>query len=383
MRAIVHKTKGKLDLRAITTFGLNSKPNTDTPIGYFGTGLKYAIAVLARNNIRTTIYIDGKKWTIEKARAHFRDKDFESLFLKRHTLMGKTIQLPFTTDLGKNWEIWQAFRELECNTRDEKGETFFYVENNGIGSIEKGYTSFVIEDERYVNEYLDRDRHFLPGGLTQRDGTDSIQVFAQKSNYLYYRGVRIYDLKEPTANTYNFLKSIELTEDRTAKHPWALEMDIEKFLAQETKNAEVIERAVTAPVKTYERGLSYEYTTRSPLFLDTISSVGDMATEYAKSTLKRDRPPPKIVYENWIRSFVGMIRVGDWEAVKAIAIDNKTELCNILEIAANAKDQEKIANVKTGDGLVGGSPQETEGAISGRFESNHITEVNKDDDIPF
>ena len=33
---------------SITTFGINAK-NDDSAIGYFGTGLKYAIAVLLRN----------------------------------------------------------------------------------------------------------------------------------------------------------------------------------------------------------------------------------------------------------------------------------------------------------------------------------------------
>ena len=49
--AVVHVTKGKLDLRSLSTFGLNAKPNTTNPIGYFGTGMKYAIAVLLRKHV--------------------------------------------------------------------------------------------------------------------------------------------------------------------------------------------------------------------------------------------------------------------------------------------------------------------------------------------
>jgi len=95
VRAVVHKTQGKLDLRSLTVFGLNAKPTTDTPIGYFGTGLKYAVAVLARNNIPITFWIDSKKWTIEQDDTKFRDKSFKALTLKRNTLIPKSINLPF------------------------------------------------------------------------------------------------------------------------------------------------------------------------------------------------------------------------------------------------------------------------------------------------
>ena len=39
-RAIVHRTPGLLDPQAITVMGLSAKPNSTSPIGQFGTGLK-------------------------------------------------------------------------------------------------------------------------------------------------------------------------------------------------------------------------------------------------------------------------------------------------------------------------------------------------------
>jgi hypothetical protein len=46
MTSLVFRTPGVLDLRALTTFGMSSKPNSTSPIGIFGTGLKYAVAVM-------------------------------------------------------------------------------------------------------------------------------------------------------------------------------------------------------------------------------------------------------------------------------------------------------------------------------------------------
>ena len=380
MRAIVHKTKGKLDLRSLTVFGLNAKPNTDTPIGYFGTGLKYAVAVLARLNIPMVFWIDGKKWTIEQDETKFRDKSFRALYLKRHTLIPKTINLPFTTELGKNWEIWQAFRELECNTRDEQGETF--VHSMTEETWEPGYTDIIIADERYIQEYFSRDTHFLPGGMTQQDSTETMQVFARKSDYIYYRGVRIFDLKEPTNNTYNFLERIELTEDRTAKYPWDLEMKIEKYIAN-TKNKEVIHRAITAPIRTYERGLSYDYTSRSETFLNLAAEAGDSATQYVQSVLRRDRPP-EVPQDSrhWTRQLISAIERGDYKAVEAIISDNKPEMVDILGAAATAREQkdEEVPNgMATGDQREAGSSGETSD-----WDLQRTTTGDRvNDDIPF
>jgi len=48
LKPIIFHNQGELDIRAVTTFGLSVKKN-DNPIGYFGTGLKYAIAALPKS----------------------------------------------------------------------------------------------------------------------------------------------------------------------------------------------------------------------------------------------------------------------------------------------------------------------------------------------
>jgi hypothetical protein len=386
-RAIVHKTKGKLDLRAFTVFGLNSKPATDTPIGYFGTGLKYAIAVLARHHIYPTFWIGGKKWTIEDEFTTFRDKRFQSLFLKRETLVPKRIPLPFTTELGKNWELWQAFRELESNTRDEKGITYLresepsasYVKSLG----EAGWTLIYIEDSDYVQCWLDRDKVFLPEGLTQSSGTERVQAFKYKSSSVYYRSIRIMDLEKESENTYNILTPVELTEDRTAKNAWNVNYEIQKFLVG-TKDKEVVRRAVVAPAHSYERQLSYDYTSRSETFLDTVQEAGEDATDAARAILRADRPlkPPTEEFTNWIFNLADAVDKGDYDRVEQVSRDNKLELLNLLRFAAQTKAKEDSNNSQI-ETYASTARLEPAGSITDRFASAHIEEVNKDDDIPF
>lgn len=323
-----------MDLRSLTTFGLNAKPETSNPIGYFGTGLKYAVAVLAREGIPVTFWIDDKKWTVEKVTSTFRNKEFTELFIQSWGVLGlkKVIKLPFTTLLGKNWELWQAFRELESNTRDEKGET--YVVGEWYDSIiERNHTLIQVDSEAFVQEYFDRDKTFLKDGLTQREGDDQIQVFDAPSRSIYYRGIRIYDLpeKERSLLTYNILAPIELTEDRTAKSPYDIQWKIQNYIAEKAPQ-EFISKAVTAPEGTLERKLYYDYAIPSPTFIETASKHTSNLTYYAKQTYEKHRPREKepIKLGSWIERLLYYLKDDDWDAVLPIVKENKDALINIL-----------------------------------------------------
>lgn len=374
-RAVVFKTKGKLDLRSLTVFGMNAKPTTTTPIGYFGTGLKYAVAVLARKFIPITFWIDGKKWTVEQDETKFRDKEFRALTLKRHSMIPKTINLPFTTELGKNWELWQAFRELESNTRDEHGETFIddtgQLDNPEHPIGDRGLTYIVVESEDFVQEYLSRDGTFLPDGLTERNSSERVQCFLQKSNYIYYRGIRIMDLKEPSENTYNILSQITLTEDRTAKNKFDVDWEIEKFVA-ESKDEALIQRAVTAPAKTYERTLGYTYASRGETFQSVVGKNLDQVSPGTKEQWQVDNPPPKkILPEDWREALIECINHNDDIEVLNLVRKNRDELRGILEqhIEDNPYESDAQHAVGTDQPII---PKET---------SHERPTIN--DDIPF
>lgn len=390
-RAIVHKTKGKLDLRALTVFGMNVKPETHTPIGYFGTGLKYAVAVLVRHKIPVTFWISGKKWTIQELASTFRGKEFGTLALKSYGAMGlkKAVALPFTTELGKNWELWQAFRELEANTRDEKGMTFpAHIEKDGNAYVtsgmeselqtqDKGFTCIVVEDERYVQCFLDRDKTFLPDGLSVRSETDRVQAFARKSQHIYYRGIRIMDLEEPSVNTYNILAPLDLTEDRTAKSKFYVDYEIEQFLAQ-TNSREIIQRAVTSPPKTYEHTLDYQYTSPASTFLDTVRESGDRATSLSRGAWRRSNPVPteEKTYSNWVRALISAVERGDYDDVERVIGQNKDECLRLLRVEANNRDNAKTDNsADRGIASVGLSQPMPPQAHTGSYAP--------DDDIPF
>jgi hypothetical protein len=112
---IVFQNKGEIDIRAIKTFGVNSKDNKESAIGYFGTGLKYAIAILLRAGATVSILTGGKMHRFSTEQTKIRNDHFDIVRMNDE-------ELGFTTELGKEWELWMAFREIYSNMLDEDGE---------------------------------------------------------------------------------------------------------------------------------------------------------------------------------------------------------------------------------------------------------------------
>lgn len=278
---VVFKTNTLLDIRAITTFGLNAKPNTKSPIGYFGTGLKMAIAVLVRNNIPIRLFIGDVEYEFRQFPGSFRDMDYTGILMKRRKglLVGFTqTQLPFTTELAKNWSLWQAFRELESNTRDENGSSSVHSDSNPdilTQHPESRYTTIIVgPSTEFAQVYEERDKIFLPQALQEFSwGDKRLQIFRQPSNHIYYRGIRVKDLDKPSIFTYNILEPVELTEDRTIKYDWSVKESIRRFLSQ-SEDTGLINHLLNITDKHWESGLDWdsEFNEKpSAVFIDVLA----------------------------------------------------------------------------------------------------------------
>lgn len=279
---VVFKTPTLLDLRAITTFGLNAKPNSKSPIGYFGTGLKMAIAVLLRNSIAVRLFIGDTEYEFVQQLDDFRGTEFTKLgFRKRKGLLARWsyTELPFTTQLARNWSLWQAFRELESNTRDEQGMSSVHMDGPSAdyGTI-SGWgdqTVFIIGPSvEFAKVYEERDKIFLPQALkTFEYGDANIQLFKEPSNHIYYRGIRVADLDKPSIFTYNILQTIELSEDRTIKYMFYVEEYIRRFLS-ESEDRGLINQLLNATEKHWESKLDWDSSLNNKptaVFLDAVA----------------------------------------------------------------------------------------------------------------
>lgn len=230
---------GEIDLSVIRVMGVSVK-NTDTPIGYFGTGLKFAIATLLRTGHQVALFTGGVTHTFTAREVIVRDRAFNQVYMNDEPL-------PFTTELGKNWEVWQAYRELHSNTLDESGVI--------TDKPTTADTVFVVQGIEAQRVYEMRHEIFL--NSKPLEILDGVEVHPKPSAYVYYRGVRVAKLPESCCFTYNITQTMELTEDRTLASMWALEYLLETKLP--TTQSERIAHALISGHKTWDQNLNFTY----------------------------------------------------------------------------------------------------------------------------
>lgn len=202
---ITLQNKGVLDIDFIKLMGVNVK-ESDSAIGRFGTGLKYAIAVFIREGVDFEIYLGENLFTFSKEDKNLRGKSFELCIMNGPM---DRIELPFTTELGKDWDLWMAYRELYTNcVLDEDGEKFegmFKDRPRQKGS----YTTINILSDIYTENIFVRDM-----GLDLLFTNDNIEIYEGNSEYLYYQGIRAKELAQNSRFTYNIKSGCTLSEDR-------------------------------------------------------------------------------------------------------------------------------------------------------------------------
>ena len=226
---------GAFDKRAFTMMGLSAKAD-DKAIGFFGTGFKYAIATLLRHGARVRVAVnDNGKYTVYTfftVKDVFRDKEHDFMY---YSDGNNEYALPFTAHLGKNWKIWQAYRELYTNALDEGGGVVL-LEDDTVGAIlERGDVCiYVTNCSELVDVYHDRDKYFLNApSLVEGYRMRAVEKHSNSDNVVYYKtmytGTKV---DKETYFTYDYTKTVELTEDRTLADTWYLRSHIGELWVQ-------------------------------------------------------------------------------------------------------------------------------------------------------
>jgi hypothetical protein len=242
-----------IDLNAIALMGVSVKVG-DSPIGFFGTGLKFSIATLLRTGHRVTLIRNGETIPFAVDSENIRGETFERV------RMGDE-RLGFTTKLGRTWEVWQAYRELYCNCLDEQGSI-----NDFAPEIEYG-TVFAVEGEGIEQCHRNRREIFL--STKPISANEDCEIHQGSGEHAFYRGVRAHKHGRHALFTYNVTAKLDLTEDRTIKAPYMLEHYAELAVAY-SDDEDLIQTVLMAPEGTFEQGFDFGgvYLKPSPAFME-------------------------------------------------------------------------------------------------------------------
>lgn len=201
--SVTFVNRGLIDLRAVRTFGMSAK-ECENPIGFFGTGFKYAVAICLRLGCTVTLYRGLERYDFDTCPAELRGASFDLVRLQGD-------ELAFTTELGKTWEPWQAFRELYCNALDEGGNVY-----GSDADPAEDHTTIIVRGEPIYQAFTERAAIVLQA--EPRWSTPTLQVHERHNHHGYYRGIRAASLQHHACYTYNVLGNQELTEDRSVKN---------------------------------------------------------------------------------------------------------------------------------------------------------------------
>lgn len=245
---IVFKNKGLLPIEAIKTMGINAKISSEC-IGYFGTGLKYAISVLLRKGHTVFINIGKTTYQFGTRTTTIREKEFSIV-----TMNGE--DLGFTTELGKNWELWMAYRELYSNCMDEGGSVE-QLAGNFNHAAEEDETVISVIGADFEDTHGFREHIFIDSAERTPDlSSPSVDIFFAESDHIFYKGIRALDPGSSCLFTYNIKTHQDLTEDRTLKHPFWIRWILTAETIKST-DKEFIKAILLADKSTFEADFDF------------------------------------------------------------------------------------------------------------------------------
>lgn len=291
---VVFVNKGLIDLEAIANFGVNVKETPDA-YGYFGTGLKFAIAVLIRTGHKVTLFRSNETYLFLGQDVTIRDRPFQ-LITMHNVQTGEKRRLGFTTELGKTWKVWQAWRELYCNCLDESGEMFI----DQLVEPQVGLTKFVVLGSEFRNTALHADQYAILHDESRQPVVDDVtgcDIFEwqdhEDRHALFYKGIRAYYSTEEFMYKYNIRRNMELSEDRTIKWNVYINSTIAATMMCLGTPA-AIEKFLTAPAD------RFEYNVSLPEYIPSGANVHFRETlmELGRSRMNTLSPHAKQLYKS-------------------------------------------------------------------------------------
>lgn len=187
MKYLKIQNNGVLDIRLVALMGGTTKANDEYKIGQFGTGLKYTLAFLFRNNLEFKIFCGESEVKVSTDIEEIKDEQFEIICINGQ-------RTSITTRMGEDWKPWMIVRELWCNALDEGGAVKDIV-TEATGSADT--TSFLIQIDSQIQSVIDSwPKYFIHDQQAIfQDAQHAIYPAGDKL-CIYKQGVLIYESNE-------------------------------------------------------------------------------------------------------------------------------------------------------------------------------------------
>ena len=209
MNVLFIQNKGLIEEGDLMYLGSSTKRGDNSTIGKYGSGWKFALAWIMRNNVPFQIF-RGK----EEIEVSFNIKDHRGHDRAVVTVNG--METSITTDFGPEWNGWMALREIISNAIDEGEDKIFTGFNSenipvkeDVTTIAIGMTSELSKVMRSYDKYFsfERKADFMDeeGNLYYYNNTEGTVI--------YRKGIRCLDETLDLPFDINF-SDIRINESR-------------------------------------------------------------------------------------------------------------------------------------------------------------------------
>jgi len=334
MKYLKIQNDGELDIRLVALMGGTTKANDKYKIGQFGTGLKYTLAYLFRNNIDFKIFVGEKEVHLSIETEVIKEENFDIICINGH-------RTSITTRMGADWDAWMIIRELWCNALDEGGAERDVV-SECSGNLDK--TIFYIQIDKDFQTVLDNwGNYFIHDNTPLYDGPNHRIYHGGNKTRIYKQGVLIHTIDKPGLFSYD-VKDATINELREFKGVTSAE--IVRALKNTTPNV-VTHFLENVTEDQYEGIMDYKwYESFGAVWKDTIGNakiIHQKAVDIIKDRGAEFDPAttiilPKKVYDFLTGEFkgIGALRTADkineFYEIHSEALSNRmNEVLAILE----------------------------------------------------
>lgn len=216
---------GVLDIRLVALMGGSTKTESEYKIGQFGTGLKYVLAYLFRNDIEFKVFASDRELDISLEKELIGNEEFDIVCINGN-------RTSITTKMGLDWEPWMIVREIYSNALDEGGELYEVTENI---VYEDGKTIFYIElTPKLMEVYNNWNKYFIVGNIPMYEN-NSFSVHPSGQNLkIYKHGILIHESEQKSIFNYD-IKYASINELREYKG--FMELDVYNCISQLDKKS--------------------------------------------------------------------------------------------------------------------------------------------------